>query len=81
MGPSGAGAILPFPLESPKCQGKEKVVATDSGNDKVFRIHVTIIIDVLALTVISQPPSHGKGIFRGCGSMLCTWLWREDTFC
>lgn len=63
MGPFGAGTIHPSPLEVPKSQGKERVVeAVDFRNDKALGIDVHIVIDVLALIVIFQPPSHGKGV-------------------
>lgn len=67
-GRSGAGAILPPPLELPKSQ----VTTTDLGNDKAFGVDINIIINGLALTVISQPPSPGQGLCQGCGEVLCS---------
>lgn len=87
MGSFGIGAMLPSPLEVPKSQGKERVVeAVDFRNDKALRIDVHVLIDVLALIVIFQPPSHGKGMCWSCGSMCAgasrsTWLGREHRFC
>lgn len=63
MFPSGAWALLPCSLEPPKGQGKERVVAkTDARKDKASGVDVYIVIDGLALTVITQPPSHSKGL-------------------
>lgn len=63
MFPSGAWALLPCSLEPRKGQGKERVVAkTDPRKDKASGVDVYIVIDGLALTVITQPPSHSKGL-------------------
>lgn len=63
MFPSGACALLPSSLEPPKGLGKEKMMAkTDLRKDKASGIDVYTVTDGLALTVITQPPSHSKGI-------------------